>query len=799
MSSQGQYGDLTTFKWVQNNFGTSDGTLAFQANTPEFLALDKGPTTFQLSSDFVSEYLKSEAPDTNLWEIQSTDSLAPVSEGDAITVRKTLGKPRCLLRWFSLVRIWSPWLAPRHGTTKLQLSEDGLLCSFLDSNGTHTVLLALNGINDTLTVFNSDDEGNVIVASRNDGSSEGRMRTLLATSQSFGCAHAAVMYAARKIVTNSQAQEDVLSSPLDVRTQSLDGETVLISKRDEIEPKWFENWYDGLAYCTWNSLGQNLHEDKIMHALESLDKEGVHVSNLIIDDNWQSLDGTPDTNQMLRGWTQFEANPEGFPSGLKSITTNIRSEYPYIKHIGVWHALLGYWGGISPSGQIAHTYKTKSVQKRSGVAGGTMLAVDSSDVHRFYNDFYTFLATAGIDSVKTDAQFFLDLLSSTADRRRFTTVYQDAWNIAHLRHFSAKVISCMSQVPQIMFHSLLPKSSPTILIRNSDDFFPDVPTSHPWHVFVNAHNALFIQYLNVLPDWDMFQTAHPYGAFHAAARCISGGPVYITDTPGQHDVPLIRQMTAKNPRGQTVILRPSCIGKTIDIYSNYNEGNLLKIGAYNGSAKAGTSFMGCFNIRESGVSALVPLRDFCGVEAGNSYIVGSFKTGNISQSLVMLENSDPEDPGSLIEVNLPTRGYDIFSVYPLHDFDTGGDKKGVISVALLGLLDKMTGAAALMNCDLFVTNPSSDEFRRLQMDVSLKALGTLGIYVSVLKDMDVQQDFMAIMGGKAVAAQFVKGSKRKAGDWRGGLLEIDVEGAWKALDLQAGWSNEVDIQVFMKL
>lgn len=46
---------------------------------------------------------------------------------------------------------------------------------------------------------------------------------------------------------------------------------------------------DGLSYCTWNGLGQNLTEEKLFNALESLSKNGINVSNLIIDDNWQSL------------------------------------------------------------------------------------------------------------------------------------------------------------------------------------------------------------------------------------------------------------------------------------------------------------------------------------------------------------------------------------------------------------------------------------------------------------------------------------------------------------------------------
>ncbi|MCQ6463597.1 hypothetical protein NPN16_24840, partial [Vibrio parahaemolyticus] len=76
---------------------------------------------------------------------------------------------------------------------------------------------------------------------------------------------------------------------------------------------------------------------------------------------------------------------------------------------------------------------------------------------------------------------------------------------------------CMSQFPQALFHALLPQIRPPVTARNSDDYFPDAPSSHRWHVWVNAHNAVLTQYLNVVPDWDMFQTVHEFADYHAAA------------------------------------------------------------------------------------------------------------------------------------------------------------------------------------------------------------------------------------------------------------------------------------------
>jgi alpha-galactosidase len=41
---------------------------------------------------------------------------------------------------------------------------------------------------------------------------------------------------------------------------------------------------------TWNALGQQLTEEKVLTAVETLAKNNINVTNFIIDDNWQSID-----------------------------------------------------------------------------------------------------------------------------------------------------------------------------------------------------------------------------------------------------------------------------------------------------------------------------------------------------------------------------------------------------------------------------------------------------------------------------------------------------------------------------
>jgi hypothetical protein len=62
-------------------------------------------------------------------------------------------------RWFALVRIWTPWLAPRHGKSDFNLDKDAVMVAFLSPKGKHLVLLALSGLNDVAAVFRHSESG----------------------------------------------------------------------------------------------------------------------------------------------------------------------------------------------------------------------------------------------------------------------------------------------------------------------------------------------------------------------------------------------------------------------------------------------------------------------------------------------------------------------------------------------------------------------------------------------------------------------------------------------------------------
>ena len=246
-------GTSNHWKWVNDQSCLTDGELYFQLQTPPSELRDY---LKDISSELTVHSVPSDTPDTQLWSI--TASIKGAKGSSSSWANICLGTPRSFTRWFSLVRIWSPWLAPRQGKGKLSLEEDGVLCSFLRWDGLHLVLLAVSGIDDVLTVFKPDGEGNVIVSARNDSPEQSTVNIVAAVGSTFEKANAAVMYHARKLVRGDEYMSQEAKTALKSVTEK------------DVKAEWMENWYDGLTYCTWNALGQDLNENKIYDALDIL-------------------------------------------------------------------------------------------------------------------------------------------------------------------------------------------------------------------------------------------------------------------------------------------------------------------------------------------------------------------------------------------------------------------------------------------------------------------------------------------------------------------------------------------------
>ena len=86
---------------------------------------------------------------------------------------------------------------------------------------------------------------------------------MAAVAEDSESAIAAVMYHARKLVRGDQYMSDEIKAE------------VTTALENGVRAEWMENWYDGLTYCTWNALGQNLNEEKIYNALNILKQNNI--------------------------------------------------------------------------------------------------------------------------------------------------------------------------------------------------------------------------------------------------------------------------------------------------------------------------------------------------------------------------------------------------------------------------------------------------------------------------------------------------------------------------------------------
>jgi hypothetical protein len=304
------------------------------------------------------------SPDMTIW---ARSTAIAAAEGRKSTIKSfPLGIPKAYTEWFAIERISMPWLGPRQGKGQIFLPRVSLLTAFKRYDGLHLVVVAVSADNVT-TELQTYGAGGIAVLSRNENPTQALATVVTGVGADPIETITGIFAFIRQYYFSKQVEKNHFSF-------------VPIHSKPELI-----SWSDGLAYCTWNSLGRELTEQRVLDSLDDFAKAGIKITALIMDDNWQSLDEYGSIRH-LTGWSEFEADRKAFPNGLKGLTSAIKRRWPHIRHIAVWHGLMGYWGGVSPKGKIAQKYKTRDVPKRD--RDEVMTVVDAEDVGKMYMDFY---------------------------------------------------------------------------------------------------------------------------------------------------------------------------------------------------------------------------------------------------------------------------------------------------------------------------------------------------------------------------------------------------------------------------
>jgi len=427
---------------------------------------------------------------------------------------------------------------------------------------------------------------------------------------------------------------------------------------------------DDFGWCTWDAFYRDVSHEKVQEGLQSFADGGVQPKFLILDDGWQSVE----ENRL----TAFAPN-EKFPN-MSDTVQMAKGEFGIHTFI-VWHALLGYWRGVHPEKMKQYDLALVKDDFHEGILhyipnmneweGGDLYRPTANSIHNFYHDYHRYLRQQGVDGVKVDNQSRLDGLSAGGGGRvelmhRYHEALEGSVNV----HFNGNLINCMSCANEMIYGAL-----GSNIIRSSIDFWPQRPATHGEHLFTNAMFGMwFGEFLH--PDWDMFQSAHPVGAFHAAGRAVSGSPIYVSDKPDAHDFSLLKKLVLPDGR----VMRPLDIGRpTPDclFHDPTQEDVLLKI--YNHNMLG--AVVGVFNAKHEGsnIAGALALADIPHLDDGLT-LVYAHRSG---ETRFLVEDS-------AWDISLAPLDYDIFTLIPVSH-----------GVAPIGLVEMFNSAGAITDYGIY--------------------------------------------------------------------------------------------------
>lgn len=232
--------------WSGKRIGQDDGLIVFREN----LLLDasiKFNQIFENTDQSINlKSVSSQVRGVSLWKV-SSQTIPGISSVN-------LGFPNQLNQFMILVQLASAWMGPSQGKGNFSNDRDGFLLEFLRTDGLHVAVLPLAGLgNHCTTHILSDNSGNVVLKTRNDNAHTAKMHCIVGISTDQQMAVDAVMYKAREMVYKANKHEPP----------------------QDIIPSWMETWVDGLAYCTWNGIGRELTEEKLISAMKDLNDTGL--------------------------------------------------------------------------------------------------------------------------------------------------------------------------------------------------------------------------------------------------------------------------------------------------------------------------------------------------------------------------------------------------------------------------------------------------------------------------------------------------------------------------------------------
>ncbi|MFH0758891.1 MAG: Sip1-related alpha-galactosidase [Bacteroidota bacterium] len=433
-----------------------------------------------------------------------------------------------------------------------------------------------------------------------------------------------------------------------------------------------------IGWCTWNSshMGQYLDEKHLLEGVSTFTDCHFPLGWLLVDDGWFDQDGSR--------LNAFTPNPAKFPNGFKSLNAALKSKHG-LKHVGIWHAYDGYWNGINPNSGLGEQYRDEIfswdqhelVQDvNSETITYYFIRPDSDSLLAFYESWHRYFADEGFTFVKVDNQLVSERMCVDnypifyLAERMHAALYASVF-----KYFEGGIINCMDMTNDAFYNF-----GKTAVARCVEDYFPEADGGIGYelerggaaaHVLMALYNSLYFSQM-VYTDFDMFESHNTFAEYHAVARAVSGGPIYVTDTPGKQNFgvlwPLINSDGTILRADQPALLTEDCLFQLQDK-------KVLK--AFSFAGKSG--LLAAFNAADADqVKGSFSPSELYGLE-GERFAVYEY----FSKELMVLEQDEQ------ISLELKRMECKYFNLVPIQH-----------EVALIGLIDKYNAPATILDSSI---------------------------------------------------------------------------------------------------
>lgn len=329
-----------------------------------------------------------------------------------------------------------------------------------------------------------------------------------------------------------------------------------LQKRED--KKYFEG-FDYLGWCTWEHYHFNIDETKILNDIDAIEASGIPVRYILIDDGHIANE--------KRRLTSLTPDKQRFPNGWTRIMN--RKQDDKIKWMGLWYSLSGYWMGISADNDFP-----KEIQQTLYPCNDWLLpGINTDNIETFYEYYIHTMKKNGFDFLKIDNQSFtlpLYMGNSQAVRQA-----KDC-NLAlerQIHNAQIGLMNCMAQNVINTDHTLH-----SAVTRVSIDYKKYDENMAKSHLFQSYTNTLLLGQ-TVWPDHDMFHSSDTVcGSLMARSKAISGGPVYLSDSPdefiSENILPLVdehgkifRPSAPAIPTPESILTNPLQSGESYRVFA----------------------------------------------------------------------------------------------------------------------------------------------------------------------------------------------------------------------------------------